>query len=326
MVSRPSLLLVALSIAACKPDPSPASKPSPASSGVTTEIQSGPLPPLPSLSLRAELDAASPIDAGQRIPIEAKIVNVSDEAVPVVAPGDGSSVGWREPHLFFTVTRVDGRAVRELDFSRCGNYDEDWSDEVRSLAPGASLELGLPVADSYFDLQTPGKYAIEVHYRYAQGRTSKGPSTAVPSSMKGVPAFELVSNKVMVDVVRALEVRLEVTGSLDAGAPKLIDDVFRVVVHNQADVARDVASPTRGGDPQLYFHVEDGVASGPSMLHGEGQTPTKTIAAGESAVVLGKDSLFEPSAKSWTVDEPGELRVQVAYQGIRSNWSTVVVR
>jgi hypothetical protein len=42
--------------------------------------------------------------------------------------------------------------------------------------------------------------------------------------------------------------------------------------------------------------------------------------------VLGKDSLFEPSANSWTVDEPGELRVQVAYQGIRSNWSTVVVR
>ena len=68
------------------------------------------------------------IESGENPWFEMSLVNGSRRyAYPVVEPGDGSEVGWRQPHIYFTATLTapDGAttAVPAARYGRCGLFD-----------------------------------------------------------------------------------------------------------------------------------------------------------------------------------------------------------
>lgn len=150
------------------------------------------------LSLDVEVKGLPRGKAGEAIELKVKLKNTSQEPVQVVLPGDGSESGWREPHVYYSVEKREGQDWKELaphGIARCGLYDSIWQDDVRTLAPGASVDAGgwLPGPQASFQL-APGTYRFRLHYDYAAGKNSKGPATEPPEALRAVPAFHLVSN------------------------------------------------------------------------------------------------------------------------------------
>ena len=105
-----------------------------------------------------------------------------------------------EPYVW-----VDAERER---FSRCGNYDVRWDEDLVALPPGGVMELDrdiLPLGYT-FKMQEPGRYRITAHYKYtggAEGRGlfswgSFGEAAEIPPELFGVPAFEVVSNPVVI--------------------------------------------------------------------------------------------------------------------------------
>lgn len=154
------------------------------------------------LELVAHLDESALGDPWRPVPIEVEIVNRSTTAQVVVLPGDGSEVGWREPHVFFTaeVLADDGRwnAAPQPLRARCGLYDANWLHDVVRLAPGETRRLHwmgpLP------QLPERGRARIRAHYVYKATPPKRAwdasESTPVPGGlgdMDGVAPFELIS-------------------------------------------------------------------------------------------------------------------------------------
>jgi hypothetical protein len=193
------------------------------------------------VTMEAERRGSVPtFDAGQPIPLRASLVNESGRGRAVVRPGDGSSVGWREPYVRWTVERETAPGVwkklPDLPYSRCGNYDADWQKDVMLLEPGQSQLLDHMISvDGRADIDAPGKYRARAHYEYRVGLGSRGWSglTVVgvsdePSAsarlIEGVPAFEIVSEpyEFRVQTGLVLEVRPR-AAALDAGAPDSVE-------------------------------------------------------------------------------------------------------
>ena len=178
------------------------------------------------LRVEVELQTPAVVQIGTPVRLGAVLVNRSTTVTHrVVVPGDGSGVGWREPHVFYTGQRraADG-TWGDLDrrgFGRCGMYDHNWHDDVRELEPGKSLDIHQWLAQpaQVFDLGGTGTYRLRLHYRYAGGTLGKGQARdADPGPMKGVPEFELISEPVEFEVVRGLELEVRVLREIPRGA------------------------------------------------------------------------------------------------------------
>lgn len=125
----------------------------------------------------------------------------------LITPDDGSSMGWREPYVFYTVKYEAEPGVwvdaPKEPFSRCGNYDIRWDEDLVALPPGGSMSLDqemLPLVYR-FNMRAAGRYRITAHYKYtggAEGRGifSLGGLVEVPPELFGTPAFEIVSNPI----------------------------------------------------------------------------------------------------------------------------------
>lgn len=154
------------------------------------------------LVLKVELKTAKPTASGERIELDVFLVNDSEQnTYPVVKSGDGSEVGWREPHVYFTASRKksDGtwEDVPPAGYGRCGLYDPDWQKDVVRLGPGDNIKLEwLPPPSVMLDLRKPGLVRLYVHYRYGRGASTRGQTPQTPvnlGGMEGLPAFEIVS-------------------------------------------------------------------------------------------------------------------------------------
>jgi len=197
------------------------------------------------LVLEATLTTPGTIQPGEPIRVKSRIVNRSRTAThKLVRPGDGSESGWREPHVFFTAETLGPRgrrtAVIERGIGRCGVFDANWHDDVIELKPGKALDLynWMPAAHFGLDFQREGPTEVVLHYRYRRGTAGKGGEALDRPDGRGpmgdLPAFELVSKPVRVNVVRLLEVRLEVTGALEVGRAAHLSDVLRLHITNKA--------------------------------------------------------------------------------------------
>ncbi len=120
----------------------------------------------------------------------------------LVLPGDGSEVGWREPHAYFTAELLaDGGSWREIPGSpdsSCGFFEPYWLDEVVRLAPGESRRLSR--MDSPAVLPAQGRVRIRAHYAYKATPSKRDFEDQDPiplpeglGAMNGVPTFELGS-------------------------------------------------------------------------------------------------------------------------------------
>ena len=198
------------------------------------------------LAVLVTLEGATPggavpsFDTGERIPLLASLFNQSSRARAVVMPGDGSSVGWREPYVRWTVERETAPGVwqtlPDAPYSRCGNYDPVWQKDVMLLAPGQSRLLDNMIAvEGRADIGAPGRYRARAHYEYRAGFGTRGFSDLVivgvsddpPASarlIEGVPAFEVVSDpyEFRIEAGLALEVRPR-AAALDASVPDSVE-------------------------------------------------------------------------------------------------------
>jgi hypothetical protein len=133
------------------------------------------------------------VDLGKSFGFQVALRNLTKQGIDIVLPGDGSAVGWREPHVYFTAERWSKKGwskVARRPLSRCKQYDRNWHDEVVELSGGKRLSI-----KSWFDNPdrfqiTAGRYRFFAHYEYRAPKKS-GP-------MGDMPSFHIVSQPVLV--------------------------------------------------------------------------------------------------------------------------------
>jgi hypothetical protein len=167
------------------------------------------------LELKLAVSGPLEVPAGEAIPLQAELVNRGLAERWLIAPDDGSSVGWREPYVFYLVTReVEPGVWVDADkesYGRCGNYDVRWDEDLVALPPGGVMKLDREILPLHykFNMQAPGRYRITAHYQYTGGAQRRGlfafgETVEMPPELFGTPSFEVVSNPVEITVTRAV--------------------------------------------------------------------------------------------------------------------------
>jgi hypothetical protein len=195
-----------------------------------------------------------PFDAGRDPKLTVALINRShDHSYSVVLPADGSEVGWREPHVWFTVEALSGagtwKTVESPMLGRCGNHDERWQDDVLEMAPKEERELDWFPFSPPEELADAATVRIVAHYRYRRPIEGKG----VPPALQAMPSFELHSAPLELPVRRLVDLKLEALGPLPLGREVLLKDGFQVTARNPSNQPVTTEQPTRGW---LRFEVE----------------------------------------------------------------------
>ena len=278
------------------------------------------------LVLTAKLESAKTIQPGQLIGIELALENRSGSATHrVIKPGDGSSVGWREPHVFFTVKHqgADGKwgEAPRKKYGRCGLFDTNWAKDFVDLAPGEKLELKswVPSINYFWEFQRAGNYQIRAHYAFG-GHRKGGKVGAVaktqklPQEVRDIPNFELVSKPIKIKVERPLDVKVKVKRVMTANQPVALSKLLDVTLVNNSDREIEVASPTLHG---VRLGVEiDGQHAGwrPTVDPQTGKLGIKKkLKNGQSVALLGTGEFPNGLDGEWTYPGDGTVRVRVSY-------------
>jgi hypothetical protein len=231
---------------------------------------------------------------GKRIGFKLKLTNESEEATyPIVKPGDGSGIGWREPHVFWEAQQKDAdgkwQAVESHGILRCGLFDPNWQKDVVSLEPGESLALkdwlASPELSLYFE--QPGEIRIRAVYDYARGERKRQPKDQPidRGAMGDTPAFRIHSNWVAYTVVCPLEVSVEPIGKLVIGEKLAISKVVKVRVKNISD--KPIELP-RLIEEYLSLRVTTNPGWSP-ILSNHRAAGKVTLKPGESVMLIGTD-------------------------------------
>jgi len=295
------------------------------------------------LALEVKLISGDGVQPGQPVRLEIHLKNTSKERIyPVVRPGDGSEMGWREPHVFYTarIDKGDGswQEVPKAGIARCGLFNAQWQEDVVELWPGKSIELKdwLAPPEMALELQQPGKVRLHVHYRYRGGITGKDPKTGKTfdtGKMRGMPAFELVSKPVEFEVLRPLDVVVSVKKPLKANTPTRLSEILDVKLVNRSKGGIHVTAPTLSGDARLTFEIEaDGAA--PTLSEQDQPYGKKQLLnPGDEAAILGDAPLANGIDGTWEYPNPGKVELRAVYTtstwkpgaAIKSEWLEVEV-
>ena len=293
------------------------------------------------LVLQGTLKTPAVIDAGEDVRVSLILCNTSrDKSHAVVAPGDGSEVGWREPHVYFTATigQRDGifQPVPEGDYGRCGFFDSNWQKDARVLKPGDSLPLdnGLSQPSEMLDFQSPGHVRLFAHYRYGGGVTAKGGKTAKPVAssglMAGVPAFELTSEPMEFDVLRPLDLVLTVKGSIVVKTTRKASDLIEIRLVNRSGHALEVSNPNVS--PLLSLRLDGKMSGwGPMLTSRKPTFSPVTLKPGQEESVMGQGVLANGMDGDWEYPVPDTIKLRARYYvsiGTRvsvlySNWAEI---
>lgn len=271
------------------------------------------------LRIEAEVLTSGVLQVGTPVQLGATLVNRSETVTHrVVAPGDGSESGWREPHVYYTGQRQAGDGtwtdLERRGIGRCGMYDRNWHDEVRELGPGESIDLNpwtaLPA--QVFDLGSAGKFRVRVHYRYAGGTLGKGVSErADPGPMKGVPAFDLVSKPIEFEIVRGLELEVRVLREIPRGVPIKLSELLGARLVNHFAEERDVIRSDWQATVQTVPHDALPAYHDPLLTFVRPPDPT-TLAPGASLPLFG--TAFDTEF-TYRGQEPFTIRLALRRRG-----------
>lgn len=352
---RPSIPLLSCVVlaGACGRSDRPEVRPEPIASATatasSTEAAGGGVrlgPPPEGLALEIARKGPKRMQAGRRLDLRVELVNRSrDRSIALVLPGDGSDFAWREPEVFWLaeIDAGDGRwvpAPRERP-SRCGNFDEDWTDEVRALAPGERIAVYFGQGpDAFFDLHEGARFRVRAGYRYRAGRGegARGPGPAVPAALAGLAPFELLSEPIEVELVHDWTLDLAVRGPLRAGQTVHVSDVFDLRVTSHIGAAVDARAPGWLHGAPVHFEVRE-MPERPTGAPLEGQAPTmdpglekppSKLGARSSMRLLGETDRFGSYDGTWSWPVAGIVHVRAAYLGLegvdlRSSWVAVTV-
>jgi hypothetical protein len=192
---------------------------------------------------------------------------------PIVLSNDGSESGWREPTIGWTAemkTSGTWQAVPKVRVLRCGLYAQDWTTDVKTIAPGERIEL------PWFALWGMGEVGDATHVRfvahYAYGEHARDKSK-VPPILHAMPEYAIASTPFEIEVKRPL--RLEI----DRG------EIFMV---NQTNAPFSFDAFEKGS---LEIEIE-----GKDSVSIESVVQPKTIAAG-ARVKIADAGKLEPGKK-----------------------------
>lgn len=284
------------------------------------------------LALEVKLLSGDGVQPGQPVRLEIHLKNTSNERIyPVVKPGEGSEVGWREPHVFYTawIDTGDGDwyKVPNARLARCGVFDAQWQNDVVELWPGKSIELKewLTPPEMALELQEPGKVRLHVHYRYRGGVAGKDPKTGKTfdtGKMRGMPPFELVSKPVEFEVLRPLDVVVTVKKPLKARTKTRLSEILDVKLVNRSKGGIEVMAPTLSADARLSFETD----GGPAPTLSEQDQPygkRQLLNPGDEAAILGDAALSNGVDGTWKVNKPGKVKLRAVYT--TSTWEPAAV-
>ena len=294
------------------------------------------------LKLKAELPGPKVLHAGMRPRLTLRLVNDSRTASHcLVRPGDGSEVGWREPHVYWTATvdreGADVRNVSPLQGWRCKFFAWDWPRDVCVLKPGEQIEL-----DSFqplLEFQQAGRVTLRAHFAYRQGKGELDRSDVSPErfgEMAGIPAFELVSDAIEFDVVRPLEVRVRPKRSVRKGVEQRLSDVMEVLLVNQSSEAIQCSSPTLTADARLVVETDGQQHVAMPTLSTQHSTygVKRSLLPGESVSLLGDGEFANGIDGTWQCRSVGKVRMRAVYitrtwkrgAAIKSDWVEIDVK
>lgn len=288
------------------------------------------------LELDVKLKSAKTIQPGQHIALEMALVNKSKtKTYPIVKPGDGSSVGWREPHVYYTAQRQLENGQWEnapnAPFGRCGLFDFDWQKDVTNLASGAKLELKswLPGPADRFEFQEPGRHRVYVHYKYQAGLAGKGgerDDAADLGKMAGIPAFEIVSEPIDLEVVRPLDVVVKVKTDLEVHAKTTLSELLSIELVNRSEKPVEVTSPTLHGGSRLSLEIQ-GQFGGwrPDLTKQRSKNEVKlTLKPDQSLAVLGEGEFANGLDGEWEYPVEDTVKVRAVYRASMGNTGAVI--
>jgi len=187
-----------------------------------------------------------PVWTGSLPPVAVSLRNTSESTRhSVVTPGDGSRVGWREPHIRYEVERLGAEGewvkVETQGIMRCGNYDANWLDEIETLEPGAAVKFEHygPITWIH-DLVRPGRYRIRGVYTFSEtsSRASQWEKREDASEapelgeMAAYAPYALHSRWLAWTAIEPLRVTIVRTGTVVFGTPKMASEVIVARVEN----------------------------------------------------------------------------------------------
>ena len=305
--TRPALavLTAALVLACTAPPPTPAT-PAPTEPPAAPEIPAKPAVPL---VLELSLPDTTRAESGSSPRFAAQLRNTSNVAQKAVLSGDGSAAGDREPHVSWSGEYDPGdgnwRPMTRKTMLGCGMYDENWHDEIVTIAPGTSTSLGpwIGAPDYFHDLTAPGRYRVQLHYTYTAGR--RDPASFAPGDMAGVEPFELVSAPIEFTVFRPLELVLQ--RRTGAKPPRRLSDVLEANLVSKSAEGKQLPPLTSS---ELQLLGDD--TSKPTPLHMAFKPSRKGVyvAAGATVDVLALADLDWSPA----LDAPGtRVRLRLGF-------------
>ena len=206
------------------------------------------------LALELRRVATEPVDHERDPRVEVWLVNRSaTQSYPAVLANDGSEVGWREPHAFFTEEYLRPSGVWEAppwhELLRCGNYAADWTKDLVTLAPGERVKM--PWMPFYGpELGDATKVRIVAHYEYGEHARDK---TKVPPALHATPSFSLASSAIEIPIAHPYALELLLKGALPTTAKAPLAAAVDVVVENRSQGALPVGTSETGA--QLWFEA-----------------------------------------------------------------------
>jgi hypothetical protein len=250
------------------------------------------------------------------------LVNTSKTfTYPVVKPGDGSEVGWRDPYIYLTAEQltVEGKwvPVEKGGYARCGLFASGWEQDVVELKPGEKLVLDWwPVSN--FVLQYPARVRLSAHYEYraSSGKRGEPRPVAERGKMGDTPLFAIKSEPVEFEVVRPLDLKIKVKRPLKVGVEQKITDVIEVTVTNTTDRPITVTSPTQTADARLSLRGggDENTSTTPFLTEWSATYGTKVeLKPGETAVLLGPGELSNGVNGTWKGFKPGKVQIWADY-------------
>lgn len=144
-----------------------------------------------------KLEIESPRETGKT---PAKLKNVGSQAQWAFQIGDGSTVGWREPRVYWEVQAKVDSVWTDLEIrpiARCGLYDSDWQKDAVKVAPGESLDLATEWtgrAHYSYDMKSQKQYRGRLRYHFTGGKARKGSPMMSPVKLDYGPGYVVVSN------------------------------------------------------------------------------------------------------------------------------------
>jgi hypothetical protein len=273
------------------------------------------------LELRVKLLGSRVVRPQEPIQLRIELTNRSrNRSYTVVKPGDGSGVGWREPHVYFTAEAraKDGtwKALPKRSLARCGMFDPDWNKDVVKLGPGRALLLKdwLPAPERAVEYQQPGAIRVYVHYVYSRGRAAKGKRTGAvsPGRMGATPGFHLVSKPVQLKVIRPLDLRLKVKRRrLAAGWNHQLSRILSVTLENRSGQKQVLTRPTTTGEAQLHLELKDKPGRSPRIDQPTTRSGALPLRPGQTATMLGRG--VKGLDGYWSYPEAGKVLLRAVY-------------